>query len=207
MKWTRRFPNSTNNFDLVLATPQELEPQRMNALLDRIVEETHRGLSLHSRAVAEFRRWFGQPDSPLPSEAYVLLSNWFMTNSGDRHSTVASGCEDLWDVLFPCRPVRRLSSPKAGRNHIMIPEEFQNFWRRLSGPQGDSGGSADESLLEPTNKSPSSASQAPEVSDVSQTDRLRAKFEKEGLHCEVEGSSRAVADFLRMVSRWEASQD
>jgi hypothetical protein len=36
MNWTRRFPNSTNNFDLILAAPHELDPQRMNALLDTL---------------------------------------------------------------------------------------------------------------------------------------------------------------------------
>src|ERR1700688_1960387 len=137
LKWTRRFPNSANNFDLVLAGPQDLDPKQMNALLSAVLEETHRGLSLSSRATTEFRRWFDQPNTALQSEAYVLLSNWFMTQSGDRHSTVASRCEDLWDALFPCRPTNRLSSPEAGRNHVMIPAEFQSFWRRLLEAQGE----------------------------------------------------------------------
>ncbi|MFI5086861.1 MAG: hypothetical protein ACHP7I_00555 [Terriglobales bacterium] len=206
MKWTRKFPNSANNFDLVLATPQELDSKRMNALLNGILEETHRGLTLSSRASTEFRRWFEQPDTPLKSEAYVLLSNWFMTQSGDRHSTVASRCEDLWDALFPCRPVERLSSPKAGRNHVMAPAEFHSFWRRLLEAQGENVREADESSAEPNSEPPSRTGEVPEVSDVSTTDRLRAKFDKEGLHCEVEGSPRALADFLKMVSNWEAGQ-
>jgi hypothetical protein len=94
----RRFPNSAHNFDLVLAVPEELESENLNIVLNRILEESHRGLTLSSRAIKEFRRWFAEPDTPLQSEAYVLLSNWFMTQSGDRHSTVASRCEDLWDA-------------------------------------------------------------------------------------------------------------
>ncbi len=205
MKWTRRFPNSANNFDLVLAVPQELDSGRMKVLLNVILEETHRGLTLSSRATKELRRWFDQPDTPLKSEAYVLLSNWFMTQSGDRHSTVASGCENLWDAMFPCRPVERLSSPEPGRNHVMVPAEFQRFWRRLLDAQGEGLHEPDEPSLEPS-VDLSRAGELPEGSEVSATDRLQARFEKEGLHCEVEGSPRAVADFLRMVSNWEAGQ-
>ena len=105
----------------------------MKALLNAILRETHRGLTLSSRANREFRRWFDQPDTPLKSEAYVLLSNWFMTQSGDRHSTVATRCEELWDALFPCRPAERLSSPEAGRNHIVSPREFEALAAPLGG--------------------------------------------------------------------------
>ena len=59
-----------------------------------------------------------------------------MTQSGDRHSNVASRCEDFWDALFGCRPINRLSSPAAGRNHVIIPSEFHGFWHRLLEAQG-----------------------------------------------------------------------
>src|SRR5712671_6862069 len=64
MKWTRRFPNSANNFDLVLTGPQELDFGRMRVLLNVISGETYRGLTLSSRATKELRRWFDQPDTP-----------------------------------------------------------------------------------------------------------------------------------------------
>ena len=206
MKWTRRFSNSANNFDLVLVEPQGLDSKRMKMLLGAVVEETHRGLTLSSRAVTEFRRWFDQPDTPLKSEAYVLLSNWFMTQSGDRHSTVASRCEDLWDALFPCRPAERLSSPQPGRNHVMIPTEFDIFWRRLSEAQGGDFRETNEPSPTPDFDPSSRTDKIAEVSDVSTSDRLRARFEKEGLKCDVEGSPRAVADFLKRVSSWETGQ-
>src|SRR3954452_18994004 len=95
-QWARQF-NSANNFDLVLVSPNELNSKWVTELLDRIQSVTHRGLSLSARADKEFRRWCKHPDTPLKSEAYVLLSNWFLTQSGDRHSTVASHCEALWD--------------------------------------------------------------------------------------------------------------
>jgi hypothetical protein len=135
-RWVRR-SQSANNFDLVLANPEILDRERTIVLLDAIQQETHRGLSLSARADKEFRRWANRPDTPLKSEAYVLLSNWFLTQSGDRHSMVAVRCEELWDELFPCRPDTRLSSSQAGRNHLMLPEEFESFWRKLSTVQGD----------------------------------------------------------------------
>jgi hypothetical protein len=206
MKWTRRFSHSTNNFDLVLSTPEQLDSKQMNALLDAIMAEAHRGLSLSSRASSEFQRWFDHPDTPLKSEAYVRLSNWFMTQSGDRHSTVASRCEDLWDALFPCRPMERLSSPEPGRNHVMLPGEFQSFWRRLLEAQGESVREPVESSTAPNSELPLRTGEVPVVGDVPTTERLRAKFDKEGLHCEVEGAPRALAEFLKMVSSWEAGQ-
>jgi hypothetical protein len=178
----------------------------MNALLSAVLEETHRGLSLSSRATTEFRRWFDQPNTALQSEAYVLLSNWFMTQSGDRHSTVASRCEDLWDALFPCRPTNRLSSPEAGRNHVMIPAEFQSFWRRLLEAQGEDLREGDGSPEKLDSDVSALTGGVPEASEAVGNDRLRARFEKEGLHCEVEGSSSAVADFLKRVSGWETGQ-
>jgi hypothetical protein len=204
-RWLRRFPNSANNFDVVLANPQDLDSARMSELLDGIEKETRRGLTLSSRACRELRRWFSQPDTPLKSDAYVLLSNWFMTQSGDRHSTVAIRCEALWDALFPCRPVMRLSSPAPGRNHVMEPAEFESFWRRLLAAQGEDVHLAAGVPAASNFKARARTSDPPVDSDDSGPDQLRATIHKEGLDCIVEGSSRALADFLRLVSTWEAS--
>ena len=200
LKWSRKFPNSNNNFDLVLDIPRLLDSERMNALLSAISKEAHRGLTLSSRASREFRRWFDQPDTALKSEAYVLLSNWFMTQSGDRHSMVATRCEELWDALFSCRPVERLSSPEAGRNHIMGPTEFEGFWQRLLEAQSNDIRRSAKPFVEPNIDLPSWTSERTEVQASSP---LRARFDKDGLHCEVEGSPRALADFLKMMTRWE----
>ena len=96
----------------------------MHHLLENIVKETHRGLSLTSRAIAEFRRFFDHPDTALKSYAYVLLSNWFLTDSGDRNSMVASRCEALWDELFPAAPWRDCRRLLLGRTTL--------FWLRNS---------------------------------------------------------------------------
>jgi hypothetical protein len=202
--WLRRFPASENNFDLVLANPQELDSAQMNELLDGIEKESHRGLTLSSRACTELRRWFGQPETPLRSDAYVLLSNWFLTQSGDRHSMVATRCEGLWDALFPCRPAKRLSSSAPGRNHVMEPAAFESFWSRLLAAQD---GDVHEGAGMPTSNviALSRKGALGEGHDRSRPDQLRAKISREGLDCMVEGSPRAVADFLRLVSSWESS--
>ncbi len=201
-KWQRRFPDSTNNFDLLVSHGRELDLDRMRELLDCIVGETHRGLTLSSRASQEFRRWFEEPESPLKSYAYVLLSNWFMTQSGDRNSLVANGSEALWDALFPCRPKERLSSPEAGRNHVVVPTAFESFWRQLLAAQGE-----DEPQVEAAPQIESSPKPRPQRADDlpkgSNSDRVKAAFQKGGLDVQVEGSPRALADFLRIVSNWE----
>ena len=202
LKWNRRFPGSSNNFDLVLTSPLELDSRRMKVLLNEVLEQTFRGLTLHSRARRELQRWFEHPETPLKSEAYVLLSNWFMSQSGNRHSSVASYCEKLWDALFQCRPIERLSSPEAGRNHIIVPAEFEAFWQRLLEAQGDLDRSIDKPSMAPNFDPPSRTGQLTEINDNS-TNPLKARFDKDGLHREVEGSPRALADFLRIMSHWE----
>jgi hypothetical protein len=201
-KWERSFPNSKNNFDLCLTNPQALGPERMKEMLGRVLGEKHRRLTLSSRAAQEFQRWFDFPDTPLKSEAYVLLSNWFLTQSGDRQSLVASLCENLWDALFPCRPMSRLSSPEPGRNHVLIPAEFERFWRRVLDAQGVDSPEGAGDRPESSAKVMAPVSEAA-TSNGSTSDRLRAMFEKEGLSFEVEGSPRALSDFLQMVSRWQ----
>jgi len=63
---------------------------------------------------------------------------------------VASRCEDLWDDLFPCRPTRRLSSPEPGKNHAIVPAEFEAWWRLVLKAQGDDAASAAPSVLATT---------------------------------------------------------
>ena len=164
-EWRRQSP-SANNFDLVLVRPQQLDFGRVLQLLDRIEAETHRGLSLSGRASREFRRWAEHTDTPLKSDAFVLLSNWFCTNSGDRRSLVASRCEDLWDELFPCRPTRRLSSPEPGKNHAIVPSEFETWWRSVLKAQG-----ADSAAPETSPAPPVTAITTPIDSDASPEQR------------------------------------
>jgi hypothetical protein len=202
-RWSRKLSGSANNFDLLLETHVGLDAVLMNKLLDDIVREKHRGLTLSSRAAQELRRWFEHPNTPLKSHAYVLLSNWFMTQSGDRHSMVASRCEQLWDALFPVRPVDRLSSPEPGRNHLVVRAEFDRFWDLIIEAQGG----ADHHIVEQQsefNIQPRTPVPGPAPANTSAPDRLHAMFDANGLHFEVDGSPHALADFLQLVSSWAA---
>ena len=202
LRWSRRFPHSANNFDLVLTNPHDMDPEIFNELLTKIEGVRHRGLTLSDRARKEFRRFFDNPTTPLKSAAYGLLSNWFMTQSGDRNSAVATSCEYLWDTLFPCRPPERLTSPVDNQNHIVVQNVFEAFWNCMLKAQG-------EECLRPepaTSRStiePAAETEEPSGSgDGLAQDRLRAVFDRQGLHCQVEGSPQALANFLRIVAGW-----
>ena len=84
----------------------------------------------------------------------------------------------------------------------MEPAEFESFWRRLLAAQGED---VPEDAGMPTSNVRSRTGALPEDSEGSRSDQVRATVHKEGLDCVVEGSPRAVADFLRLVSNWEFS--
>ena len=227
LKWQRRSPGSQNNFDLVLENPEALKPGELNKLLDRIQNERHRCITLSSRALHDFRKFFDNPRRPLPSVAFVLLSNWFMTQSGDRNSLVAGHCEALWDALFSCRPPERLSSPAAGQNHLVVPLSFDAFWGRLRRAQGEPIGSS-EAFREQSTEVTGGDEQQPydgaaveyaESTDESLGDmepdlrigttppvgrssqnKLKTVITVNGMRSEVEGSPEAVAQLLRLLS-------
>ena len=109
----------------------------------------------------------------------------------------ASHCEELWDALFACRPPERLSSPAAGQNHVMVPAEFERFWHQVMKAQGEGDPEfAETSMAANGNLRPRTAVE-PDASVGSTPDRLKAFFNKNGLQFQVEGSPRALADFLR----------
>lgn len=198
LKWQRKSPHSSNNFDLILSNPEAVDVEGLSELLNSIVEVRHRGLTLNGAATAVFRDWLAHPSTPLKTSGYVSLSNWFLTDGGDRHSELASRCERFWDAIFLCRPLSRLSSSLRAQNHKMLPEEFERFWPRLLAAQNSDSASA-ESIEHPPQVSSSAPSR--EVNETILCP-LRAAFVKAGLRCEVEGSPQALAEFLRIVSAW-----
>jgi hypothetical protein len=84
----------------------------------------------------------------------------------------------------------------------MIPAEFQSFWHRLLEDHGETVPQAEERSQEFEG-----AESALADSVQPSIDLLRARFDKGGLHCEVEGPPSAMADFLKRVSGWEADQN
>jgi len=198
LRWQRKSPNSNNNFDLILISPEEADVPALSAILDSIIAVQHRGLTLNSAATQTFRDWLDNPSEPLKSLAYVSLSNWFLTNGGDRHSEVAICCERLWDALFACRPERRLSSSLRAQNQRMLPEEFARFWPRLMAAQNDDSTTAQGNAIRPS--VPSGGSGKEVISGS-----LHATFVKAGMKCELEGSPEAIARFMEIASNWEQS--
>lgn len=210
--WRRRIPDHHTNFDLVLVSPEDLDRRRMHGLLEAIVKETHRGLSLSGRAQRELQTFFDNPTSSLRASSYALLSNWFTTRGGDKNSVVATRCEALWDEMFQSRPLERLTSPTAGQNHIVLPSEFAAFWARLSKAQGNSSepprSAHDEPSMNPAPADPSptaNKSLAGPIPAAPTIDRgvaheggetIHAVITKDGMHIDVTGSPQAIASFL-----------
>jgi hypothetical protein len=216
LRWTRRFPESRDNFDLRLLNPEDLDATRLLSLLAAIEAETHRGLTLNHSAARELERFFLKPTTPLKEHAYTRLSNWYTTGSGDRSSSVASGCEALWDEMFACRPLERLTSPQ--KNHLILPSEFASFWSRLLVAQGDSltqpikiPGALD---LTPVHASPKAAFAEEKIGDPMQEQqqsedqiqveepRVKATYQDDdGRHIVVEGNPKAMAVFLQHLRK------
>ncbi len=199
--WMRKSPHSSNNFDLILSNPETVDVEVLTQALDRIVEVRHRGLTLNSTAVQAFRDWLATPSDPLKSLAYVSLSNWFLTNGGDKHSEVASRCERFWDELFRCRPMSRLSSSVRAQNQKMLPEEFGRFWPRLLAAQN--GDSSRSELSEIPSGVLSGTPLGEGTANRSSNGHLRAVITTNKMRCEVEGSPQAIAQLMHLVSAWE----
>ncbi len=215
LHWKRRTSESNHDFDLVLLNPEDLNPARMHELLTNITGVKHR-VGFSRFAVEEFRRFFDHPASPLMSQAYVRLSNWFLNTGGDRTSLLARHCEALWDELFAVRPLERLSSSIPGLNHIAQISRFQSFWSRLSKAQDAEGVFPDQDGEAPpavdisspvTDEQPTVASipvspDASELGGNSMPDgRVSLTFVKDGMHFQVEGSPNAMADFLHSLNK------
>ena len=193
--WKRSYPESMNNFDLVLENPEALDTELAKKCLDDISREKHREVTLKKRARDELLAWIDDPTKPLKSEAYALLSNWFLTNSGDRQSSVALYCERLWDLLFNVRPDRRLTSPEPGRNHIILPSEFQSFFRKLRPHIFEV---PDVDLTEEVDVQPVQERNVV-VDDHVSGNGLRAVFQTGRMKVELEGSASEIAEFFRKV--------
>jgi len=213
LTWKRRIPDHDTNFDLVLVNPDDLDRRKMHRLLEAIMNETHRGLSLSGRAQRELQMFFDNPTSPLRATSYALLSNWFTTRGGDKNSVVATRCEALWDEMFQTRPLERLTSPTAGQNHIVLPSEFAAFWARLSKAQGNSSelptSAHDEApSMNPARSDPSPIANIPLAGPTPAAptiDRgvaheeggtIHAVITKDGMHIDAKGSPQAIASFL-----------
>ena len=120
-----------NTYDLQLANPESVDYQNLNNIFEKVIERHSHGRNIAAKFVALFREWLNIPEHPLREEAYVLLSNWFLTKQpGVADSTLGVNAETLWNSLFCCKPNQRLSDPGSHKNHKVLPEQFALWWPR-----------------------------------------------------------------------------
>lgn len=121
--WRR---NGAESFDLVLTNPSALNVADTKALFEQVLAAEFGGISQHVRE--DLREWLDNTGSVLPSEAYVTLSNWFLSSPIYTQTERANVASKLWDVLFAEKP-ERLSDPE--RNTKIIPAAFESWWAKM----------------------------------------------------------------------------
>jgi hypothetical protein len=135
LRWRRCVENS---FDLLLENVESLNRAVIADLYDQFMKSecaAQPGFSEYLRD--ELSSWVADPEKPLPSTAYVSLSNWFTTsNAALKSSARPTAARKLWDGLFLCVPEGRLSSAESGQNHIVLEERFEQWWKRQIEMQG-----------------------------------------------------------------------
>jgi hypothetical protein len=137
LKWERVTPDS---YDLKLQNVEVLDRDKLNSLYETLVSSkwADSSMSLNKYLREDLREWSEAPEEPLTPRAYVTLSNWFSSIDAFRNSDRGKIARNLWDFLFLCRPSDRLSEP--GRNSVLIPERFDEWWSEQEKRQGSSDG-------------------------------------------------------------------
>lgn len=202
--WERKWPNSTADYDLALKNPEAVNRKEIMELLESTASVTHRKLTLSGGAARAWSRWLNDPSAPLESEAFVLLSNWFLSR-GDSTSALARHCETFWDTIFACRPPVRLSSPERGRNHKVVPEAFDRFWRELVEAQAES--APDENNASDISVFTAVSPQPPNTDYENRfgMKKVSIRIVANGVSCEAEGLPAPISDLLKYIATWNGS--
>jgi hypothetical protein len=116
----------STEFDLILTNPSILDLDAAKSLYSQVVATEHGDISQHVRN--EFRQWLDDATAVLGAEAYVTLSNWFLSTRIYTETKRAELAAKLWDILFAVRP-ERLSDP--ARNSKVIPTVFEAWWAKM----------------------------------------------------------------------------
>ncbi len=116
----------SGNYDLILTNPTALNVNEAKSLFGQVLDAEFGGVSQHVRE--DLRQWLDNTGTVLPSEAYVTLSNWFLSSPIYTQTDRAKFAARLWDVLFAERP-ERLSDPE--RNTKIIPAAFESWWTKM----------------------------------------------------------------------------
>jgi 5-methylcytosine-specific restriction enzyme B len=116
----------SGDYDLILTNPTALNVDEAKSILRQVLDAEFGDISQHVRG--DLRRWLDNTESVLPSEAYVTLSNWFLSSPVYTQTDRAKFAAKLWDILFAVRP-ERLSDRE--RNTKIIPAAFESWWTRM----------------------------------------------------------------------------
>jgi 5-methylcytosine-specific restriction enzyme B len=116
----------SGDYDLILTNPAALNADEAKSLFRQVLDAEFGSISQHVRE--DLRHWLDNTDSVLPSEAYVTLSNWFLSSPIYTQTDRAKSATKLWDLLFAQRP-ERLSDPE--RNTKIIPAAFESWWTKM----------------------------------------------------------------------------
>jgi len=127
LKARNRFVNDTYN--LRLTNTENINYQNLEDRFEKVIESNCQGKKISKTFVILFQTWLKTPELSLREEAYVLLSNWFLTEKhGVKGSPLAINTELLWEQLFCYKPTQRLSSSKPGEHHKVLPQRFGLWW-------------------------------------------------------------------------------
>lgn len=129
-RWRRQ---ESGSYNLVLENPERVDQEKLESLFERFLKTSNQMQPEFNQYLKEdMRRWIGNPKEVLPSEAFVTLSNWFLTSIGGlRDAERGRVAGEVWDCLFLCRPEERLSSPESGKNHIVLSDRFEAWWAKM----------------------------------------------------------------------------
>ena len=115
-------------FDLEVINHDKLDMMKLRRLFDRVLRaSSNLNIKFNRSASQMFKDWLDGPDGPLPSEAYALLSNWFLTERKvAKESPLADAALDFWKALFLAVPKKRLTDSK--KDHEVLPLRFEFWW-------------------------------------------------------------------------------
>ncbi len=130
-------PQPGDQYALVVANPEEVDSNRLKDVFARVKNaKGGRREHLSWDAVARIESWLSNLSMPLPSRAYALLSNWFLTEATvDRETSLGQCCGDLWDELFNVPPAQRLTEREPNHNTTIIDIRFHAWWKKQEASQ------------------------------------------------------------------------
>ena len=131
-------PQPGDDYALKLTNPEAADIVELNRLFATVKQaKGGRRDHLSAEATRAFEIWLRDLSQPLPSRAFALLSNWFLTEATvDRESSLGYACADFWDGLFAVRPSpsKRLTDEK--KNWQIIDLRFEVWWGNQVKVQG-----------------------------------------------------------------------